>query len=432
MLVAARAGAPDLEAVETAVRVAVLSAGAGALGQFMTAVGTAAPAEPLECPDCGRPMRCTGPRSKTILTMLGEAAYTRSRYACAQCKRSRYPGDESLDLSETSRSPGVRRQTARLGAKESFQEAARDLLELAGLRLSRKDAERIAEEIGQDIEYRDHALRLLIRGGLIPAPAAQAPQTLYIELDGTGVPMVPDELQGRAGKQPDGSAKTREAKLGCVFTQTRLDDSGKPIRAPNTTSYTGAIEDCHAFGWRLYAHAVERGLHQAARVAVLGDGAEWIRNLAQTHFPNATRIVDLYHAKEHVADLCKLLFDRDIKRSTRHRERWWELMDQGDIEAIVEQATACLPKDRTAAKDARTQINYLDKNKECMRYKHYRDQGLFVGSGVIEAACKNLIGRRLKQSGMEWTIRGANAIIALQCSILSNRFEDYWENRKTG
>jgi len=428
---ALRHGAPDLEAVESAVRGAVLAVGASALGEFMTVVGSAAPAEPVECPDCGRPMRATGPRTKTVLTMLGQTAYTRSRYDCARCARSRYPGDEALDLAGSSRSPGVRRQAARLGAKEPFEQAAQDLLELAGVKLSRKDAERIAEGIGEDIGRHGKNARRPIRMGHNPPALEHPPHTLYIELDGTGIPMVADELEDRKGKQPDGSAKTREAKLGCVFTQTTLDDQGRPIRDPSSTTYTGAIEDCHAFGWRLYAHAVERGLNQAARVALLGDGAEWIKNIAQTHFSNATRIVDLYHAKEHVATLCRLLFDHDLRKATRKRERWWKLMDQGRIETIIVEASALLPKDPHHCKDARTEIAYLDKNKAYMRYEQFRAMGLFVGSGVIEAACKNLIGQRLKQSGMKWTERGANAIIELRCSILSNQFEDYWESRLT-
>jgi hypothetical protein len=430
LAVASRPGSVDLEAAEQALRGAVLAAGAKALGAFMTAVGSAAPTEPPRCADCSGAMQSTGPRRKTILTMLGEVSYTRSRYACAACNKSvRYPADDALDLVQTSRSPGVRRQVARLGAKQPFRDTATDLAELAGVHLSRKDAERIAENIGEDMERCDHTARLHIRLGHTPPVLENPPHTLYIELDGTGIPMVSSELRGRKGKQPDGSAKTREVKLGCVFTQTRTDPQGRPIRDPASTTYTGAIENAQTFGWRLYAHAVERGLHQASRVIVLSDGAEWIKNLAQTHFPNAQRILDLYHAKEHVAALCGLLFDNDLRTTTRYREQWWDWMDQGQIEDIVESASALLPNNPKAAKDARLQIAYLDKNKQCMSYHQYRQQELFVGSGVIEAACKNLVGKRLKQSGMEWTVRGANAIIALRCAELSNRTEQYWEQR---
>jgi len=376
-------------------------------------------------------MRSSGRQAKTVHTLLGPVRFERSRYECPACGRTRYPGDEELGVVKTSRSPGLQRQTARLGAKESFREAARDLDVLAGITLSRKDAERIAEGTGDAIEVWDSAERERLRRQEPPAPGEQPKtiQTLYIEFDGTGVPMVAHEVAGRKGKQPDGSAKTREAKLGCVFTQTAFDEKGRPIRDPHTTSFTGAIEDAHTFGHRIYAEAVRRGLFQAHRVAVLSDAAAWCINLAQTHFGAATHIIDLYHAREHLVALCRLLFDRDLKRLNYCKDRWWELLDAGDIEAMVEQARNHLPKDPRTGKDERNQIDYFEKNKERMRYAQFKAQGLFVGSGVIEAGCKTLIGQRLKQSGMQWTVRGANAIIALRCAELSGKTEDFWEQR---
>ncbi len=420
----------DLEAIESALRVAALGKAAQALGEFMTTAGAANPQQEIACLSCGTRMAGTGPRPKQVLTMLGEVSYTRSRYRCPSCKKVRYPGDELLDIVETSRSPGVRRQVARLGAKEAFHEVALDLHELAGIELSRKDAERIAEGIGADIEKRDAIERFHVR--MQEPPPCETPKTiptLYIEFDGTGVPMVSRELAGRKGKQADGSAKTREAKLGCVFTQTTVDEEGRPIRDPASTTFTGAIEDAATFGNRIYAEAVRRGLFQATRVVVLGDGAQWIKNLVQIHFPRAIHIVDFYHAKEHVSQLCKALFAKPGLIESQ-RERWWDLLAQGDIEGIVQQASGHLPTNPLENKDARREIDYLDKNKEQMRYAKFRQQQLFIGSGVIEAACKNLIGKRLKQSGMKWTVRGANSIIALRCATMSqNRFIDYWEQR---
>ena len=419
----------DLEALEAALRAAALGQAAAALGDLMSTVGRGHREDEVACPQCRSAMRGTGPRAKRILTMLGEVTYTRSRYRCPSCKAVRYPGDEVFDVVKTSRSPAVRRQTARLGAREPFHEVAEDLIELAGIRLSRKDAERIAEGIGEDIEQRDARERERMR--FVPAPPLETPktiETLYIEMDGTGVPMVPWEVAGRKGKQHDGSAKTREVKLGCVFTQTVLDQDGRPVRDPASTTFTGAIEDAATFGHRIYAEAVRRGLFLAKRVVALGDGAEWIANQVETHFPMARRIVDFYHAKEHVAALCRALFANPAD-AARYRECWWDVLAQGHIEQLVERASAFLPKDPNENKDARREIEYLNKNKEHMRYAHFRKQGLFIGSGVIEAACKNLAGKRLKQSGMEWTVSGANAIIALRCATLSNRFKDYWDAR---
>ena len=419
----------DLEAVEKGLREAVLAAGAQVLAQLVESVGVGRRSGPVRCP-CGAVMRSCGVRKKRVQTLLGWVPFARSVYRCPRCGLSRCPGDEELDVVGTSRSPGVRRQAARLGAKETFAEVSADMAELAGLDLCRKEAERIAETEGARMEQWMARERLKLRFAEPPPEnTPKTTETLYIELDGTGIPMVPGELEGRRGKQPDGSARTREVKVGCVFTQTRTDEEGRPVRDPGSASFTAAIEAAGPFGWRLYAEAVRRGLFQSRRVVVLGDGAEWVKNIAQTHFPCAQFIIDYYHASEHVGELCRALLERNPELAKKRRERWTGYLWEGKVGAIVEEASALLPKDPDARKDARTQIGYFRKNMEYMRYDKYREQGMFIGSGVVEAACRHLVGVRLKQSGMEWTERGANSILALRSVVLSNRMEDYWESR---
>jgi len=419
----------DLEALEAAVRGACLGAGASLLEELVRHVGVGRRNEVVRC-KCGAPMRSRGVKTKTVHTLLGGIRFARSAYSCTRCRKTRYPGDEELDVAGTHYSPGVRRLVADFASGAPFKRVSRQLKMAAALRISRKDCERIAEGVGEQMERWFDAERDRMRFAEPPPPGApRTLDTLYIEMDGTGIPMVPAETAGRKGKQKDGSAKTREAKLGCVFTQTLFDGKGRPVRDPASTTFVGAIEPAHNFGWRIYGEAVRRGLYQAKRFVVITDGAEWIRNIVQAHFSNAIHIIDLYHAREHLMDLCRLLFDRDIRRLNYYKERWWDSLDEGNVEAIVEEARAHLPKDVNVMKDARGHIRYFENNKERMRYQEFFDKGLFVGSGVIEAGCKNVIGQRLKQSGMEWTVRGANAITALRCGIQSNRFEDYWEER---
>ena len=417
--------------METAVKGAVLECGAGVIEEFLSSVGVGRRDESVRC-KCGHTMKSTGVRAKWIQLLLGKIKFMRNRYQCPHCGETRYPGDEELDVVGTSRSPCVRRQVARLGAKETFREVAEDLEELACVELSRKDAERIAEKVGEDMERWAKAERERLRFTEPPPPEApKTISTMYIEYDGTGVPMTKKEVVGRKGKQKDGSAKTREAKLGCVFTQTAFDEKGRPVRYPASTSFTGAIECADIFGWRIYSEAVRRGLFEALLVVILTDGAEWIKNIAQTHFPNAIHIIDLYHAREHIINLSRLLFSRNLRQLNHYKDRWWDYLDEGNIEKILEEATSFLPKDPNSGKDARREIGYFEKNKERMRYAKFKAQGLFVGSGVIEAGCKNVIGQRLKQSGMEWSVRGANDIISLRCITASGRTEDYWEQRAT-
>jgi len=413
------------------VRLAVLSAGARALEEILQGVGCGRGAGPVVC-TCGAEMKSCGRAEKRLLTILGEIKFVRSRYECPICGKSRYPGDEELEVVGTTRSPGLRRMMARAGSRETFKEGRDDLRVYAGIEVSAKDVERVAEKIGAEMEAWSRAERPALLKAEAESGTRAVPKTIpvmYVEYDGTGVPMVPAEVQGRKGKQEDGSAKTREAKLGCVFTQTTTDEKGRPRRDPDSTSFVGAIETAEAFGERIYAEALRRNLAAAEKVVVLGDGARWVRGLAELHFSQALQIVDLYHAREHVADLCQLLFADDEKQRQRHRLRWWTDLDEGQVEKIVREARRQIPARKEIRAKVETELKYLEENKPRMRYAAFRKQGLFVGSGVVEAGCKTVIGKRLKQSGMEWSLKGANAILSLRCSFLSGRTEEFWESR---
>ena len=265
----------------------------------------------------------------------------------------------------------------------------------------------------------------------LPVIVGEPIPILYVQMDGTGVPVVKKETEGRKGKTDGQPAHTREVKLGCVFTQTTWDEEGYAIRDPDSTTYTGAIETAEEFGKRIYLEAWNRGWSRAAKKVVMGDGAEWIWNLADQHFPGAVQIVDLYHARQHLWDLARKLHPNDPS----HQKAWMKvhqkrLLDKGKIEKLVLSLRSIESTNADVLEKIRTEADYFERNAERMRYPKFRRQHLFVGSGVIEAGCKTVIGSRLKQSGMFWTVRGANSIIALRCCHLNGRFEDYWESRR--
>lgn len=424
----ARARRADLEAWETALRVAVLRAGARVLEGLLEGIGAGRRAEPLVC-ECGERMESRGVRTKRLLTILGEVKYSRTLFVCRGCGKSRYAGDEELGVVGTTRSPALRRLMARAGSQTTFKGARNDLKVYAEIEVSAKDVERVSEQVGEDMEKRSTAEREEAFRLEVPLGRRKDIPILYVSYDGTGVPMTRAELAGRHGKQPDGTALTREAKLGCVFTQTATDAEGFPVRDPDSTSFVAAIESSEEFGRRIFAEAVRRGFYRAEKVVIIGDAAEWIRTVAEDHFAGATQIVDLYHAKQHVSELCKLLFAPDEKRIVRYRTRWWTLLEEGKVERITEQATARLPGKKVTREAGQREIAFLQRNKERMRYAQYRRMGLFVGSGVTEAGCKTVIGHRMKQSGMEWSLRGANAILSLRSMVQSGRLEEYWEQR---
>jgi hypothetical protein len=265
----------------------------------------------------------------------------------------------------------------------------------------------------------------------LPIVIDQPVPILYVQMDGTGVPVVKKETEGRQGKTDGQPAHTREVKLGCVFTQTTWDKEGFPIRDPHSTTYTGAIETAEEFGKRIYAETSNRGWSRAEKKVVMGDGAEWIWNLAEPYFPGAVQIVDLFHARQHLWELARRLYPNDaVAQKAWLKVHQRRMLDKGKIEKLVLALRSIISANPEVIDKIRTEADYFERNAERMRYPKFRRQHLFVGSGVIEAGCKTVIGLRLKQSGMFWTVRGANAIIALRCCHLNNRFEDYWEARR--
>ncbi len=352
-------------------------------------------------------------------------------YFCDRCHEGQFPADEALDVKNTYFSPGVRRMQALVGQDAPFDHGREQMKILAGLEVTAKSVERTAEAIGANIaanEQRaiDRAVQLdlpVIVGKPIPI--------LYVQMDGTGVPVVKKETEGRKGKTEGQPAHTREVKLGCVFTQTSWAKEGYAVRDPDSTTYTGAIETAEEFGKRIYLEAWNRGWSRAAKKAVIGDGAEWIWNNADLHFPGAIQIVDLYHARQHLWDLARKLHPNDLTTQKAwikaHQKR---LLDKGKIEKLVLSLRSAPSTNAEVLEKIRTEADYFERNAERMRYPKFRKQHLFVGSGVIEAGCKTVIGSRLKQSGMFWTVCGANSIIALRCSHLNGRFEEYWEARR--
>ena len=417
----------DFEAVETCLRRKALQEAARLLERRMNADRGDQEAAQRPCP-CGGTARFAGRHGKTFESALGPVRLERAYYHCRTCGHGRFPRDAALGMASTDLSPAVQRMAATAAATVSFAGASTLLDDLAGVQVGTKHVERTAEAIGREIA-REEA-----RAPERPAPAPSS--TVYLGLDGTGIPVRKSETAGRAGKQPDGSARTREVKLIVIWTADKLDEEGRPVRDPGSVIYAAAIESAasrdtdpapSAFSQRVRREADRCGFSTAARQVVLGDGAAWIWRLAAEQFPRAIQIVDLFHAKERLWDVAKALHAGDRERIEQWAEARCDELDRGSFHALPgavdARAASCEEAARCAA--------YFRNNRNRMRYPEFRAQGLCVGSGVVEAGCKTAIGDRLKRSGMHWSVAGANAILALRCSVLSGRFEDFWAGRCT-
>jgi len=375
--------------------------------------------------NCGEDARYAGLRSKTFSTALGEMTLDRAYYYCEACEAGFCPRDRALGLQDTSLSAGITRMVGLAAAMVSFAESSELMRELAAVPVDPKQVERTAEALGREIADDE-------RNVIEPGPPA-AP-TMYLGMDGTGIPMRASALAGRTGKQADGSAKTREVKLVTVWTAEGRDKDGIPVRDLGSVTYSAAIESAASrdtdaapsdFAQRVYREAQRRGFYQAKRRVVLGDGALWIWNLASEQFPGAIQIVDLFHAKQHLSDVAKAVYGPSSDLGRQWAKRRHDQLDNGQLDALLQ----ALSVHAATNEEARKCHDYVTRNQDRLRYPQFRAAGLCVSSGVVEAGCKVAIGARLKRSGMRWSLAGADAIIALRSCKLSGRFGSFWERR---
>ena len=416
----------DFEAAETAVRTAVLAVAARFVAERLNADHSDQHAAGLPC-RCGHTARYAGRRAKTIRTALGAMTLQRAYYHCASCRTGFCPRDRTLGIDETTLSPAATRMTAAAAARVSFKEASTLLDELAGLAVDPKQVERTAEALGRAIATDERQA--------VEPEAHRVKPTLYLGMDGTGIPVRKAETAQRQGKQPDGSAKTREVKLAVAWTaERRHPKTGIPMRDPDSVSYTAAIETAASrdtdrepspFAQRVCREAERRRFADADRRVILGDGAPWIWALADECFPDAIQIVDIFHAKSHLWDVAKAIYTPGSELAAQWAKQRRDELDAGRISALV----AALAHHAPTCDEARKCIDYLIRNRKRMRYPAFRARGLCVATGIVEAGCKHAVGARLKRAGMHWSVNGANAILALRCCILSGRFEAFWERR---
>jgi len=236
--------------------------------------------------------------------------------------------------------------------------------------------------------------------------------------------MRPDILKGRKGKQPDGSAKTQEVKVGCVFTEHPEPDR-EPERDPNSTTYVATMKSSAHFGPMLRDEAQRRNIGAADEMIFISDAAKYFKEIARTCFPQATWILDFYHASEHLHKLVGTLHSPEAKKAQNLIKQWTRWLQNDKVDRIISRARELATPDNLQQVDE--QIQYFENHREGMMYKTFTEKGYFIGSGVIEAGCKTLVGKRLKQSGMFWSEQGAENILAFRTAIFSHNYEVVWK-----
>jgi hypothetical protein len=361
-----------------------------------------------------------GQETLVVQGIFGRFELKRAYYYDAGKERGHSPADAALGL-QVSYTPALAKLMCLEGADEpTYLKAERHLEQTGGIPVSARQIQRVVQRVGQAAQQWQHR------------PAApgrcqhDAAPVLYISADGTGVPMVPEELEGRKGKQPDGKAKTRQVYLGCVFTQHRVDEKGRPVRDWESTTYVSSFKSAEDFGPILRQEAFRRGFGSAGKAVVLIDGAIGLGNMAKLAFRGCLQIVDFFHAMEHAGRVLEALIGKDHPDYRTRLRRWAKRLLKDKVEDLIEQTRrecAANPTEETVE----AALHYFVTNVERMQYGSFRKAGYFIGSGVVEAGCKTVIGARCKQSGMFWSESGAEHILAFRCIHHSRRLDEFWK-----
>jgi len=364
-----------------------------------------------------------GRESLTVQGLFGTFQLTRDYDYHAGKKQGHFPADAALGLAGGN-TPALARLVCLEGAEEaSYQKAENHLLETGGIPFSARQVQRLVQEVGAAAQQWQQ------REAQGPEPDRKAVPIMYISGDASGVPMRKAELEGRAGQQPDGGAKTRMAYLGCVFTQHKRDADGHPLRDHESTTYVSSFGPSDEFGPLLRQEAIRRGLPLALQVVLLIDGATGLAHMGRACFRTALQIVDFYHALEHAGQVLVALLGRKEHPDYAPRlRRWAKELLKDKVEKLIAQARR-EGVGKARAEVVEKELGYFIRNVARMQYGTFRRQGFFIGSGVVEAGCKTIIGARCKQSGMFWGKPGAENVLALRCLHASRRRDQFWKER---
>ena len=365
---------------------------------------------------------CKGREILNAQGIFGHFPLSRDYYYHPGKKQGRSPADDALGL-EVSYTPALAKLLCVEGADEStYLKAERHLEQTGGIRVSARQIQRVVQRVGTAAQQWQER----------PATPSECQRcdtpVMYLSADGTGVPMVPEELAGRKGKQADGKAKTRQVYLGCVFTQHEVDEKGRPVRDWESTTYVSSFKPIQDFGPLLRQEGLRRGMATAKEIVLLIDGANGLENMGKQNFKGCVQIVDFFHAMEHAGLVVEALLGKNHPDHEPRLHRWAKRLLKDQVQALInETRKECAGTPRATAVEQA--LHYFVTNVSRMQYGTFRKAKYFIGSGVVEAGCKTVIGGRCKQSGMFWSELGAENILALRCIYSSRRLDDFWKHR---
>jgi hypothetical protein len=364
----------------------------------------------MSCPTCHGPSKFQGRHDKTYVSLLGQIVLQRrAYYHCPACHAGHVPIDVALGFSASKLTPGAEEVVTLAGTVSSFAEAAEKLLpKMSGVRLAESTVERTTEAAGERLE--EHWIDGRTLGPDVDwrwNHDAHGRTLAYVSIDATGV-----GIQGEGGTKAEG----RMVWVGKVFNPRVESTTAFPKPHPPTARYQAGLMDLDELGARMRRQAAQVGMDRAEQWLALTDGGNGLDDFMEVNFPRAVRILDFYHAAEHLGDLAKAYCEGDPQSAETLTQQWSHELKHEGGRAILATLEGLEWKGHSAAvhETHRLVSGYVRNNLDRMDYPRYREAGWQIGSGHIEAACKSVVNQRLKQSGMRWGSDGADAVCQLR------------------
>jgi hypothetical protein len=396
----------DLASLEVLVKEKLQLLGQGFLQRLVDRQTNGYQQTSLAC-KCSGSMRFVNHRQRNIHTIFGWITIERAYYHCPDCGTTFIPYDKASGLGRERISPALAKACCMLTVDDSFEQTSRKIEAFTGQKVSTNTIERVVHHVGSvAVEQQDQQLQEFFKHKHIPEPQA-SPDRLYITADGT------------TAHETDG---WHEAKVGCIYWQDR--------QFKRLSRFVAGFENSERFGWRMWQQACRCGLRQAKEVIYIGDGAGWVRTEHRKHFGRATFIIDWYHASEHIWDCGKELFGQGTQTTKQWVDERLNWLYDGWTKKLLDDLIEQRKKYRGHKREAVDSLyRYISVNEEQMRYDVFREGGYDIGSGAVEGACKNIVGKRLKQSGMIWTRLGSSSVLALRVIWLNDGWQQLWQNK---
>ena len=370
---------------------------------------------PRQACGCGGAARFVGYRRRWVRGLPG-VAVSRAYYHCRACHRGVAPWDAEQGLDERVFTPHLKARVSEVCGREVYQEARETLDRLAGVSLAVSSLEEIVGEVGGRLRaVEDARVQAHFQAGIWPAA-----DPLLAQVAGRRAYLCVDAAKAHT----DGD--WHDIKVAAFFpgelpTGRRAEEC--PWDRVGEKRYLAIQEEADRFGERVYTFAVRLGAERAHELVFLGDGAEWIWKLARERFSDARQILDFYHATEHLWNLARAVFGEGSAAGKQWAETCVErLRDRGVpglLASLAELRPHLTPKLREAVLQ---EVKYFRRNRKRMAYPRYRAAGMMIGSGPVEAACKSVVGKRLKGTGMRWSRKGADAMLAVRTHVLSRDY----------